>query len=170
MGWFSQNFPSIARLFSAATRGGGETSANGARRRRGRRSDRTNEPAGNGPSQPEATEFATETAGHPQSENEPSELTPFDALESQTSEEPHEEMAPGSALGTDTATSAITARTTSMDQMYETWVGLEDTIAAAQRELESLLTNRQNTEVMRSKARELLADSEPAWREAGRLA
>ena len=163
MGWFSQNFPSIARLFSAATKGRGEETTNDARRKQRRRS----EPTGNGPSKPEATIVGTAVADLPQSKQGPSESTPFDSLEFEEAEATLEGKSPGPGPGA--AAPSITARTTSMDQMYETWVALEDTIGAAQRELQSLLANRKNTEVMRSNARELLADAEAAWREAGRL-
>ena len=60
-------------------------------------------------------------------------------------------------------------RTTSMAQMYNTWVELGETISAAQAEMQSLLANRRKSETLRVEAQEVLEQAESAWDEAGRL-
>ena len=56
-----------------------------------------------------------------------------------------------------------------MARMYGTWVELEDTIEAAQAELQALLINRKNSEAMRVEAEQLMEQAEAAWEEARRL-
>lgn len=65
--------------------------------------------------------------------------------------------------------SATETSGTRIAQMYNTWVGLEETISVAQAEMQNVLAKRRDSESMRNEAQKALEQADSAWEEAGRL-
>ena len=197
MDWFSKNFPSLARLISVL--GKTTQRRAGPRTRGAGRRPATTTTGGSqetvelgAPTLDERPLLAIEEPDHGdpiQAEEAPLDLAPSeidqDALttgpeeaEPSTFVEPLGEQPPiGEELGTKPVESgkltvSITANTTqntSMEQMYNTWVELGETMTAAREEMQTLLANRRKAEALRAEAQEVLEQSEAAWDEAGRL-
>ena len=210
MGWFSDNFPTVARLFGG---GGGRDTA---RQRRPSRAERDREARrarqveaqvdASGEAQIEAEAIgqpgatsvigASEpvtTRGTPpvtspvistppveppdrllaETEAPPSpatlisgprasanaEPTPLGPRAGQPAGPPDHPVAPMPTTPSQTTVSSLA-------QMYNTWVELDETISLAQSELQELLANRKNSESLRSQAHEILGQADAAWQEA----
>jgi len=98
-----------------------------------------------------------EMADDEQTKSEAPVEGPVDQPTEESTEEPTEES------------TASKTPSTSIAQMYNTWVGLEETISVAQAEMQSVLAKRRDSESMRNEAQKALEQADSAWEEAGRL-
>ena len=98
-----------------------------------------------------------EMADDEQTKSEAPVAGPVEQPTEESTEEPTEES------------TASKTPSTSIAQMYNTWVGLEETISVAQAEMQSVLAKRRDSESMRNEAQKALEQADSAWEEAGRL-
>ena len=192
MDWFSKNFPSLAKLVSIL----GKTTQRPTGPRTRGRGRRAATPADGGSLESAQTDASNledsrllvtaeaEQDGPSRAEEAFLVLAPSDSGPDADSQELGEarsdsvdgelaEQSPTGAKpvgsGDQTVSNAgVATRTTSMAQMYNTWVELGETISAAQAEMQTLLTNRRRSETLRAEAQDVLEQAETAWDEAGR--
>lgn len=190
MGWLSNNFPTIAKLFGGANKGPSRARQTPERGHRRGRNAETPQPRIEDftPSTENSAPVAVATAPETTTD-QPPEAVESRPVEQSAAQEPTAAApqsttppaaAPQPAVSQDIETvqagdqrRANTPATVSADssigQMYNTWVELEGTIVAAQSELRSLLGNREEAEAMRTEAQEAMVEADAAWREAGLL-
>ena len=196
MDWFSKNFPSLAKLISILGKTTQRRSPP-RRRGQGRRAaaaaaggsvEATEIEASNLEESRVLVAEAAEQGGPTRVEEAFPDLAPSDSGQDAVPQELGEarpgglegelaeQLSSGSELesqpaGSDSQTvseTEVVARTTSMAQMYNTWVELGETISAAQAEMQTLLANRRTSETLRTEAQDVLKQAEAAWDKAGR--